>query len=145
MSLRRLRLGELLTLLGLICLVLSLFLPTYQSPLGHLTAWDTFGPAVALQLAAICAALAMVVSALTERSPALPVATSVWCVPLGLAALIASVVRFLERPDHASTLMLGGWLALLGSLAVLLGAWQALRDERPELYQAASPAPRARP
>jgi len=142
---KRLRRGELIGLVGIACLVVSLFVPTYNSLLGHLTAWDTFGPAVALQLAALCAALAMVVSALTERSPALPVSIAVWCVPLGLAATIASVVRFLERPDHASSLMLGGWLALVGSLGILVGAWQALSDERPELYEAASPAPRPRP
>ncbi len=142
---KRLRRGELIALVGIACLLVSLFVPTYDSLLGHLTAWDTFGPAVALQLAGLCAALAMVVSALTERSPALPVSTAVWCVPLGLAATIASVVRFLERPDHASSLMLGGWLALVGSLGILVGAWQALSDERPELYEVASPAPRPRP
>lgn len=142
---KRLRRGEVIALVGIACLVVSLLVPTYNSLLGHLTAWDTFGPAVALQLAALCAALAMVASALTERSPALPVSTSVWCVPLGLAATIASVVRFLERPEHASSLMLGGWLALVGSVGILVGAWQALADERPGLYEAASPAPRPRP
>ncbi|MHB8242560.1 MAG: hypothetical protein ACYDHN_11265 [Solirubrobacteraceae bacterium] len=142
---KRLRRGELIASVGIVCLIVSLIVPTYNSLLGHLTAWDTFGPAVALQLAALCAALAMVVSALTERSPALPVSTAVWCVPLGLAATIASVVRFLERPDHASSLMLGGWLALVGSLGILVGAWQVLSDERPELYEPASPAPRPRP
>ena len=52
-------------------------------------------------LAALCAALAMVVSALTERSTALPVATAVWCVLVGLVGVIAAVVRVLERPEHA--------------------------------------------
>ena len=84
---RRLRLGELLALAGAICLIVSLFVPWYEAPLGNLDAWDTFGPAVVLLLAACCAALAMVVSALTERSPALPVSTAVWCVPLGLIAV----------------------------------------------------------
>jgi hypothetical protein len=142
---RRLRLGELLVLAGAICLIVSLFVPSYDSSIGHLSAWNTFGPAVALELAAICAALAMVVSALGERSPALPVSTAVWCVPLSLAATIAALVRVLERPDHASSLAVGGWLALAGAVAVLLGAWQALRDERPELYEPAKPQPRPRP
>lgn len=142
---RRLRLGELLALTGAFCVLVSLFVAYYRSPLGNLTAWDTFGPGVALLLAAVCAALAMVASALTERSPALPVATAVWCVPLGLAATIAAVVRFIERPDHASSLALGGWLALLGALAILVGAWQALRDERPSLYRPATPEMRPRP
>jgi hypothetical protein len=145
MSLRRLRVGELLALAGSACVIVSLLEPWYESPIGQLDAWDTFGPGMVLILAALCAALAMVVSALTERSAALPVATAVWCVPLGLIAVIAAVVRVLERPDHASSLCAGAWLALVGSGLVLIGAWLALRDERPALYERATPEPRARP
>jgi hypothetical protein len=142
---RRLRLGELLTLLGSICLILSLFITSYEGPAGDLTAWNTFGPSVALELAAICAGLAMVLSALTERSPALPVSTAIWCVPLGLIAAIAAIVRVIERPEHATAVCLGAWLALAGALAVLAGGWQALRDERPSLYEPARPEARPRP
>jgi drug/metabolite transporter (DMT)-like permease len=145
MSLRRLRVGELVALAGSACVVASLLLPWYDSPLGTLDAWDTFGGAVILLLAALCAALAMVASALTERSPALPVATAVWCVVLGLAGLIAAVVRVLERPDHATALRPGAWLALVGAAAILVGAWLAIRDERPSLYERAQPESRPRP
>ena len=68
-----------------------------------------------------------------------------WCVLLGLVAVIAAVVRVLERPEHASSLCAGAWLALVGAVAILVGAWQALRDERPALYPPASPEPRPRP
>ncbi|HTQ68366.1 MAG TPA: hypothetical protein VMI13_06710 [Solirubrobacteraceae bacterium] len=142
---RRLRRGELITLAGVALLIASLFVPTYHSPSGELDAWDTFGAAVALQLAAIFAGLALVLSALTERTAALPVSTAVWCVPVGLAGVIASVVRLLERPEHASGLATGGWLALAGALAVLAGAWETLRDEHTPLYEPPSPAPRPRP
>jgi len=145
LNVKQMRIGELLALAGSVCMLISLFVASYESPLGGLTAWDTFGPAVALQLAAVCAALAVVASALTERSAALPVATAVWCVPLGLVATIASVVRLLERPDHASAPAAGAWLALIGAIAMLAGAWQALRDERPELYEAARPDVRPTP
>ncbi len=145
MSLRRLRVGELLALAGVALVIVALTRPWYESPLGNLTAWDTFGPTIVLILAAVCAALAMVVSALTERSTALPVATAVWCVPLGLMAVIAAVVRVLERPDHATGLCAGSWLALVGAAAILVGAWLALRDERPSLYGPAAPPPRPRP
>ncbi len=142
---RRLRLGELMALTGIACVIVALFIPNYDSPLGNLTAWDTFGPAVALLLAGVCAALAMVVSSLTERSPALPVSTAVWCVLLGLAATIAGAVRVIERPDHATSLSVGGWLSLVGAAVILAAAWQTLRDERPSLYRSATPAPRPRP
>jgi uncharacterized membrane protein HdeD (DUF308 family) len=145
MSLRRLRVGELLALSGSICIFVSLLEPWYESPVGTLDAWDTFGPTIVLLLAALCAALAMVISALGERSPALPVSTSVWCVPLGLFAVIGAAVRVLERPDHASSLCVGPWLALIGAVAILLGAWLALRDERPSMYERARPEPRPRP
>jgi len=87
-----------------------------------------------------------VISALTERdSTALPVATGVWSVPLGLLGTIAAVVRVLERPDHATSAALGAWLALGGCAAILVGAWLVIRDERPALYAPARPQPRPRP
>ncbi len=145
MNLRQLRGGELLALAGCACIGVALTRWWYESPIGNLDAWDTFGPGVVLIMAAVCAGLAMVASALTERSAALPVAAAVWCVPLGLFAVIASVVRVLERPDHATGLCAGAWLALVGSSLILVGAWLALRDERPSLYRRAEPPPRPRP
>ncbi len=145
MSLRRLRAGELVALVGSACVIASLLLPWYESPIGNLDAWDTFGGAVVLLLAALCAALAMVASALTERSPALPIATAVWCVVLGVGGVVAAVVRVLERPDHATALCAGAWLALIGAAAILVGAWLVIRDERPSMYDRAQPEPRPRP
>ncbi len=145
MSLKRLRLGELLALAGAICVIVSTFVPSYEGPTGTLDAWDTFGGAVLLLLAAVAAALAMVVSALTERSTALPVSTGVWCVPLGLIGTIAAIVRVLEYPDGSTSLCVGVWLALVGALAILIGAWRSIGDERPSLYKPATPKPRPRP
>jgi drug/metabolite transporter (DMT)-like permease len=144
-SLRQFRAGEALVSLGAVAMVVSLFERWYEAPIGNLDAWDTFGPAVVLLLAALCAALAMVVSALTERSTALPVSTAVWTVLLGLVGTIAAVVRVLERPDHATMVCLGAWLALAGAALILLGAWLTLRDERPSLYPPTQPEPRPRP
>jgi hypothetical protein len=145
MSPRQLRMGELLGLAGAICAIVSLFVRSYEGPVGTLDAWNTFGPGVALLLAAIVGALAMVASAVTERSTALPVSTAVWSVLLGLLAVIASLVRVFERPDHAAEACIGVWLALAGSAAILVGAWLVLRDERPSLYKPAEPQPRPRP
>ena len=75
----------------------------------------------------------------TERTTALPVAAAVWSTLLGSSASIAAVVRVLERPDHATALCAGAWLALAGALAMLVGRWQSMRDERTALYP---PAPR---
>lgn len=142
---RQLRVGEALALVGAVCVLVSLFVRNYYGPTGDLDAWSTFGPGVVLLLVAVCAALAMVLAAITERSPALPVSTAVWCVLLGFIAVIAALVRALERPDHATEVCFGAWLAVAGAALILLGAWLALRDERPSLYEPAQPEPRPRP
>jgi hypothetical protein len=142
---RRLRLGELVALAGASCVIVSLLQRWYEAPIGNLDAWNTFGPAIVLLLAAVSAALAMVIAALSERSTALPVSTAVWSVLLGLLATIAALVRVLERPDHASEVCVGAWLALAGAVLILVGAWLALRDERPSLYGPAQSTTRPRP
>ena len=91
-GLRRLRRGELITLIGVVLIVVSLFVPTYDSPSGQLTAWDTFGAAVALELAGMFAGL-----------------------------------------------------ALAGTLGILVGAWETMRDEHTSLYHPVSPPPQPRP
>jgi hypothetical protein len=139
MSLRRARIGELLALAGAVCVIVSLLEPWYESPSGNLDAWSTFGPAVALLILAAGAALVLFLGTVTERSTALPVAAAVWCALFGFIAVIAAVVRLLERPDHATSLCAGAWLALAGAVAILLGAWQSMRDERPSLYEPSMP------
>jgi hypothetical protein len=145
MSLRRIRLGELLALAGAACVIVALTRNWYEGPYGTLNAWDTFGASIILLMTAACAALALVVSAATERSTALPVSIAVWGVLLGLVAVIAAVVRLLDTPEHTTKLCAGPWLALAGAVLILLGAWESLRDERPSLYTPANPEPRPRP
>jgi len=141
-SLRRLRLGELLATAGAVCLIISLTLPWYENAEGKLSAWSTFGPAVVLLMLAGIAALALLLATITERTPALPVAAAVWGVLFGLVAVIAAIVRVLERPDHATSLCAGTWLALVGAVAILLGSWQSIRDERTSRYEPATPETR---
>ena len=126
-------------------MIVSLLEPWYEGSLGKLDAWDTFGASIILLTAAACAALALVVSALTERTTALPVSLGVWGVLLGLAAVIAAVVRLLDRPEHTTKLCAGPWLALAGAVLILAGAWESLRDERPSLYESADPELRPGP
>ena len=146
MSLGKVRGGELLAFAGAVCVIVSMLLPWYEgASSGTLDAWDTFGVGVVLLLAGAAAALWMFFSALTERSTAMPVAAGVWCVPLGLAAVISAIVRLLQRPDHATGLCAGAWLALAGALAILVGAWLSISDERRSLYKPAAPEPRPRP
>ncbi len=140
-GLRRVRAGEWLALAGAVCVIVSLLEPWYESPSGTLDAWDTFGGALVLLMLAAAAALGLFIATLTERSTALPVAAGVWSALLGLIAVIAALVRVLERPDHATSLCAGAWLALAGAVLILCGAWQSMRDERRSLYTPATPEP----
>jgi prepilin signal peptidase PulO-like enzyme (type II secretory pathway) len=145
MRLGRLRAGEVLALLGALCVIVALTLPWYEDLEGKLDAWSTFGPAVVLLMLAALAALALVLATVTERSPALPVAAAVWSTLFGLIGLIAAVVRVLERPHNAISLCAGAWLALAGAVLVLAGSWQSIRDERTDCYPPVEPEPRELP
>jgi hypothetical protein len=142
MSLRRIRPGELLAAVGAVCAIVALTLPWYENAEGKLTAWNTFGPAVVLLILATIAALVLFFATLTQSSPALPVATGVWSVLFALIGLVATIVRVLERPDHATSLCAGAWLALIGAVAMLVGSWWSMSDERTSLYEPARPEPR---
>ncbi len=143
--LRRVRLGELMALVGAVCIIVSLTQPWYggsnpaqgANSAGQLDAWSSFGPTIVLLIIACVLALLLVLASIFERSTALPVASAVWCTLFGLIASIAAIVRVLERPDGASGLEAGVWLALAGAILILAGGWQSMRDERPELYAAA--------
>ena len=137
--------AELLALAGAVCVIVSLFLPSYRRATGTLDAWDTFGPAVAVLLAAAVAACVLVASNLMERTTALPIAAAVWTFLFGLVAIVAAGVRLLERPDHVTGVCSGAWLALVGAVLIFLGAWWSMWDERPSLYEPASPEPRPGP
>jgi multisubunit Na+/H+ antiporter MnhB subunit len=145
MRLLRLRVGELLVLLGSACVIVSLTMNWYETPEGNLSAWATFGPAVVLLMLAALVGLALVVATVTERSTAAPVAAAVWSTLFGFLGVIAAVVRLLERPHHASALCAGAWLAFVGALLILAGSWQSMRDERTSRYPPASPNPRDLP
>jgi len=144
-SVRRIRPGELLAAAGAVCLIVALTLPWYENAEGKLSAWSTFGAAVVLLILATIAALVLFFSTLTARSPALPVASGVWSVLFALIAVVAAIVRVLERPDHSTSLCAGAWVALVGAVAMLVGSWWSMSDERTSLYDPATPEPRRLP
>ncbi len=144
-GLRRVRAGELIALAGAACVIVSLFVRSYEGPSGTLSAWDTFDVGVALLIVAALAALALIVATIAERAMAVPVAIEVSTIPLGFAAAIAALVRALSLPGDATSTCFGVWLALAGAILIVLGAWRSTHDEHGSLYPPATPEPRPRP
>jgi hypothetical protein len=142
MRLGRLRVGEILALIGALGVIFSFTLDWYESVERSFDAFDTFGPAVVLLLLSAIVALILVVTTVTERSTALPVAAAVWSTLFGFVAVIAAIVRLLERPQGATSLCAGAWVALAGALLILVGSWESMRDERTRLYPPTNPEPR---
>jgi hypothetical protein len=141
----RARAGEWLALAGAACVIVSLFERNYDGPSGTLDGWRTFDVGVLLLIAAALAALALFVATIAERATAVPVAIEVSAIPLAFAAAIGALVRALSPPGDATSTCFGVWLALAGAVLILLGAWQATRDEHRSLYPPARPEPRPRP
>jgi hypothetical protein len=142
----KLRKGEWIAIAGIGCMIASLLAPWYESAIGNLDFWDTFGGAAVLMLASLSAALAMIAATLVESdSPAVAVPTAVWSAVIGFVGTIAAIVRVLERPEHATGLCAGAWLGLAGALLILIGSWIALSDERTSRFRPAEPEPRPRP
>jgi hypothetical protein len=145
MKLRRLRAGESLALLGAIGIAVALTMRWYEAPQGNLDAWNTFGPTIALLILAAGAGFWLALATVTERTVALPIAAAVWGTLLGFCGVVSAAVRLLERPDHATMLCAGAWIAFAGALLVLIGCWQSMRDERTGLYTPAEPPVRPAP
>lgn len=145
MRLARLRSGELIALAGGVALAVLSFLPWYSTPTGDVDAWQAFTVTDVLMVVAIVPALALAVANVFERSAALPVTIEVSATVLALPACVAIAIRLLDKPDHATALRPASWLSLIAALAILAGAWQAMRDEHSDLYQPAEPEPRPAP
>jgi hypothetical protein len=82
-------------------------------------------------------AVALVLTTLTERTPKLPLAVGVTTVPVGALAVIAALVEAISQGGWE------GWLGLAGALAILLGTWRALADERTDTPESIAQTERA--
>ena len=145
MRLSRLRSGELIALAGAVALAVLSFLPWYATPTGDVDAWQAFSVTDVLIVIAIVPAVALAVANVLERTPGLPVVLEVCATVLALPACVAIVIRLLDKPDGATSLHPASWLSLIAALAIVAGAWQAMRDEHGPLYEPAEPEPRPAP
>lgn len=170
----RLRGGELLALGGAVLLLVALFLPWFRLELRvsvgvggggggvdeidvslpdvagpSASGWNSLGWLVlAFAAAAITAAAWLAIANVARRRVSQIVAANVVGAVIGAVALVVLSLRalvFRPGPNDLVDLRYGAWLGLAGALALTIGAWWALADERTGAPESAYEPPPARP
>jgi hypothetical protein len=175
LSIGRLRGGELLAGVGAVVLLVSLFLDwfavrmpaapaqVHRSGVDEIgvslpgsrgysaSGWDTLGWLVlAIVAAAIVLAVWLVVATAIPRPVTEVIAAAVLATTVGTVAFVMLALRaFVFQPgaNAVTELRYGGWIGLAGALALAVGAWWSLADERTDAPESAyvPPAPRPAP
>jgi hypothetical protein len=128
MDLRRARPADWLAGIGGALVIVSLFLPWYGDPSA--SGWEWFRAVDVILAALALVGVALLVSALTQRTTAVPIAFAAFSILAGLLAALLVAGRLLNLPGEADTRQIGPFLALAGALSVFLGGYLASRDER---------------
>lgn len=127
----RLRRGEILAGIGAVLLLVFLFAGTWYRNGSHppraQTGWQALTDLRWLIAVTIAFALALTITQITRRAPAVPVALSVIVTVLGLITVLALVYRVLiDAPAHEQVL---AYLGLLSALVLAYGGYRSLRQE----------------
>jgi hypothetical protein len=137
MDLRRLRVGEWITALSGLVLLISLFLPWYGSealfardPRETYSAWQSLA-VIDVVLALVAAgAVGLAVITAAQRLPAVPLTFNVFLTLAAMLGVVLVLIRAIDLPDIAVGRMPALWLGVAGALGVLVGSLVALRDDR---------------
>jgi hypothetical protein len=143
----RLRLGEWTGGVGAVALLVLLFAPWFD-PLG-VSGWSALGwLTIVFVLLTIAVGAWLAVATAIGRPIAQQVAAGILAATIGTLGFVELALRvlvFQPGPNHLVTLRYGAYLGLLAALAVALGGWWALKDERTAAPESASAPPPARP
>ena len=146
---RRVRAGEIVAGVAGVVLLISMFLGWYsvESRDDSLSAWAAFGFVDVLLALVALLGIALALSQVLGRGPALPVALGVITTTLALAGTLLLAYRILNQPGPNGEIGVsaGAWIGLAASLGVFLGAWLSLSDERPRPADPVPPVPERRP
>jgi len=130
MDLRRLRVGEWVAGISGLVLLVALFLAWYGDGADSRTGWQSLGALDVVLASVALAALAIPFVTAVQRVAAVPLAHQSLTVLVGLVALVCVVFRVLNMPDWAAEREWGLWVALAGTLGIVVGSLIAIRDER---------------
>ena len=146
---RRIRAGEVVAGAAGVVLLAAMFLSWYSvsSRDDSLTAWEAFSVVDVLLALVALLGIALALSEVVGRGPALPVAIGVVTTTLALAGTLLLAYRILNQPGPNDLIGVepGAYVGLLASLGVFLGAWLSLSDERPRPSDPVPPEPERRP
>ena len=144
---RRLRAGEWLAGVGAVALLATLF-GDWVGPRGE-TGWSSLGWLVlVVALAAVVCAAWLVIATVVRRPVAQVVAGAVLTATTGSLAFVALALRtliFQPGPNDLVVVRYGAWLGLLAALALTVGGWLAIKDERTDAPESAYTLPEPRP
>jgi hypothetical protein len=147
MDLRRVRTWDWLTGLAGLVLLVSLFLPWYSAGGESATGWESFTVIDVILAVAALTGGALVVTAATQRTAAVPQALASSIAPIMLLAAVLAVIRLLNLPGDADTREAGVWLGTLAALALFAFDVKSMRDKsfpaamRPNLTIETVPTP----
>ena len=155
---RRVRIGEVVAGAAGVVLLVAMFLDWYSvtpevlfgaqdRQVRGVDAWGAFSVVDILMAIVALLGIALAVSQVIGRGPALPVALGVITTTLALAGTLLVLYRILNQPGPNDLISVeaGAYAGLLASLGVFLGAWLSLSDERPRPVDPPPPEPQRRP
>lgn len=163
MQLDRLRLGELIALVGAIVLVVSLFLDWVEVAAGDFaregfsavataSGFDSAGIVLVVLLLMVAAlAMTLVVLTVAVEPVGMTMASAVGTAFFGILMTLATLLRvLLFQPDgglgdSAVQMQLGAYLSLLGVFLCAAGGWITMKDERQSAPYSAAPELEPRP
>lgn len=140
----RLRRGELLAGTGAVLLLVFLLAGKWYGHGGRSrTGWEAVTDLRWLLLVTIVAALALALTQVARRSPAVPVTLSLTVTVLGLISVLALIYRVLVNPPANE--QAGAILSLLSAIGLAYGGYLSLREEGISRRDAPSEIPVVRP
>ena len=153
MDLRRLRHGEWIAGASGVLLLVAMFLDWYSAGGSGANAWDSLTVIDVFLAIAALFGIALLVSAATQETPAVPQTVSQLAAPFAFTAAILVVIRLLDLPGAVDSREIGLWLGALGTFGVLVGTWRSIGDQsfpraiakQVEVTPLPAPKPRSEP